>query len=161
MKKIAIAALFLLASTLPASALQEGDKAPDFSLPLVQSQKALKLSDYKGKVVLVNFWATWCPPCRAEIPGFIKVYEKNKKKGFVILGLSVDKEGPSTVAPFLKKNKVSYPVAMADSKSMDAYGGIRAIPTSFLLDKKGRIAKSVVGEFAEADLQKAIEPLLK
>lgn len=160
MKKALLTALFALGFAAPAFALGAGDKAPDFQLPSVREKtKAVKLSDYKGKVVLVNFWATWCPPCRGEIPGFEKVYQKYAKQGFVILGLSVD-DSAAPVKQFLKDNKMSYPVALSDRKVPRSYGGIRAIPSSFLIDKKGIVKKTVVGGIEEKDLEALVKPLL-
>lgn len=159
MKK-ALLALSLLALTQPAFALSEGDRAPGFSLPKVNGG-TMKLSDYKGKVVLVNFWATWCPPCRREIPDFTRVYKKYSKQGFVILGLSVDQEGASPVKSAIKEMSINYPVAMANQETVDAYGGIRAIPTSFLVDKNGKLTQKVVGGIDEKRLEAMLQPLLK
>ncbi len=133
----------------PAQAAQEV-KAPDFALKDMGG-KAVKLSDYKGKVVLVNFWATWCPPCKAEMPDLVKVYELYKKKGFVVLGISLDDEPTKAVPEFLtdfRKDtgvKVTYPILVGDEHIADSYGGIRGIPTTFLIDRKGIVRKKYVG----------------
>lgn len=159
MKK-ALVALSLCALSQPALALSEGDLAPNFSVPKVNGG-TLKLSDYRGKVVLVNFWATWCPPCRKEIPDFTRVYKKYSKQGFVILGLSVDQEGVNPVKTMIKDLAINYPVGMADQKTLEAYGGIRAIPSSFLVDKKGKLTQKVVGGIEEKRLEAMLQPLLK
>lgn len=120
----------------------------------------LSLSALKGKVVLLDFWATWCPPCRAEIPHFVELYSAYKGKGLEVVGLSVDQGGPAGVTQFIKENSVSYPVAMADIPLTQAYGGIRGIPTTFLLDKNGHIAKKYVGYQDKAVFEREIQGLL-
>ena len=122
--------------------------------------KQVRLNALRGKVVLLDFWATWCPPCRAEIPHFNKLYRKYRSQGFEIIGVSLDKGGPEVVRPFAKENKMRYPLVMGDTKITQDYGGIRGIPTTFLIDKKGRIAYKYVG-FTEAwKFERAISALL-
>lgn len=141
-------------------------QAPDFSLPRTGDGKAVKLSDYSGKVRIVNFWATWCPPCREEIPHFISMYKDLKGKGVEIIGISLDQKGDSVVAPFVKENKMNYPVVIGDQGVVSAYGGIRGIPTTFIVDRKGNIVKKFVGlpgsteEELKDAFMKEIQPLL-
>ncbi|MGB9774129.1 MAG: peroxiredoxin family protein [Bacteroidota bacterium] len=137
----------------------EGQPAPDFVLPHTQNRK-IKLSDYRGKVVIVDFWATWCPPCRAEIPGFIDLYSKYKDKGFVMLGISLDEGGLSDVVPFVKQYKMNYPVLIGNSQVVAAYGGIRGIPTTFIIDKKGMIRARFEGYRPKATFENLITKLL-
>lgn len=119
----------------------------------------LQLSSLKGKVVLIDFWATWCPPCRMEIPHFKELYAAYKEKGLEMIGLSVE-EDTGVVKNFVQSNGVSYPVALADAKLQQAYGGIRGLPTTFLVDKKGRIAKQFFGYNDKAVFEKEIQKLL-
>ncbi len=137
-----------------------GKAAPDWALKNVDG-KTVKLSDYKGKVVILDFWATWCPPCRAEIPSFVELYKKYSQDGLVVVGVSVDEEGPSVVKPFIKRNKIEYPIVMADGKIEQAYGGVEAIPTTFIINREGKIVNKHVGLTSKEEFEKEIKPLLK
>ena len=147
-----------LAPETPGS-FSEGQPAPDFVLPDTQNRK-IRLSDYKGKVVIIDFWATWCPPCRAEIPGFIDLYSKYKDKGFVMLGISLDEGGLSDVVPFMKQYKMNYSVLIGNPQVVAAYGGIRGIPTTFIVDKKGMIRARFEGYRPKATFENLITKLL-
>ena len=114
----------------------------------------------RGKVVLLNFWATWCPPCRVEMPGFQDVYDEHREDGFVVLGVSTDRAGRAPVLAFLREQGITYPVAMANGEIVSAYGGARVLPTSFLIDRDGRIRNEVRGYFAEVALRQAVRRLL-
>jgi thiol-disulfide isomerase/thioredoxin len=109
----------------------------------------LTLKKYRGKIILVNFWATWCPPCRAEIPRLEKFYKSHRKEGFQIIGLSVNNQGPKYVAHFIKTFKggiITYPIGMADEHIDKEYGNIYEIPQSFIVNKKGYIVAHIKGE---------------
>lgn len=134
-------------------------QAPSFQVRTLEGE-TLTTSSLRGKVVLVNFWATWCPPCRFEMPGFQRVYEARRSEGFVVLGLSTDQSGAATVAEFLYERAVTYPVAMATEELIRDFGGARALPTSYLLDRSGRIRYRVEGIFAEPALRAAVSRLL-
>jgi cytochrome c biogenesis protein CcmG/thiol:disulfide interchange protein DsbE len=155
----ALLTLMLLVSACSGQPTMEGKQAPAFSLKGADG-KSLDLKGLAGKVVVVNFWATWCPPCRAEIPGMQEVYEKYKTKGLEIVGVSLDRDGWNVVNPFLQKTKMTYPVVMGDAAIAEAYGGISAIPTSFVVDRKGKIVKHHVGYFSKEDFEKAVKALL-
>jgi len=118
--------------------------APDFTLTCTDG-KAIRLSDYRGKVVVLDFWATWCPPCKAEIPDFIKLYSSYKSDGFQMLGISLDEGGLNDVVPFMKDHGMNYPVALGTEEVVSAYGGIRGIPTTFVIDKKGYVRAAFEG----------------
>ncbi len=139
---------------------EKRQKAPNFSLQ-TQNGKVVELSKLKGKVVLVNFWATWCPPCRAEIPDFIKVYSTYKSKGFEIVGIALDEEGWSKVIPFIEKAKMNYPIVLGTAEVVQLYGGIEAIPTTFIVDKNGYIAGRQVGLLSKELLEQKLKSLLK
>jgi peroxiredoxin len=113
--------------------------APDFSLKDAAG-KPVKLSDFRGKVVLLNFWATWCEPCRLEIPWFIDLQQVYKDHAFVVLGVSMDDDGWDSVKPFLLANKLNYRVVIGTEEVSAKYGGIESLPTTFIIDREGRIA---------------------
>jgi len=108
----------------------------------------------------VNFWATWCPPCRLEIPGFQAVYEQYKDRGFTVVGLATDVVGPRAVHSFVEDNRITYPVAMASDQLRLLYGGVDALPQSFLLDRNGVLRQVVHGVFSEGTLMRAVDHLL-
>ena len=119
-------------------------QAPDFALKDADG-KVVHLSDYRGKVVLLDFWATWCGPCRIEIPWFMDLERKNKDRGFAVLGVSMDDEGWEVVKPFLAELGVNYRVMMGSDSTAQAYGGVDSLPTTFLIDRDGKIAAVHIG----------------
>jgi thiol-disulfide isomerase/thioredoxin len=122
--------------------------------------KAVHSTDFKGKVVILDFWATWCPPCRAEIPGLIELQKKYAAQGLAVVGVSVDEAGLKTVKAFSDKNGINYPVVLTDNKIVDAYGGIDGLPTTFIIDRNGHIVKQHLGFTAQAEFEEEITPLL-
>ena len=149
-------ALVLLTSAISAA---EGKAAPDFALKDLGG-KDISLDDYKGKVVFLNFWATWCPPCRQEIPGFIEAYEKYKGDGLVILGVAVsDRE--NSVKSYVEKSKMTYPVAMGDTKIVKDYDPGNAIPTTIVIDRDGNIFHKHVGFMDQSQVEKIFMDLSK
>lgn len=136
------------------------DKAPEFSLKSVDG-KTVKLSDYKGKVVIIDFWATWCPPCRKGIPDLISIQNEFKDK-VVIIGISLDREKTIKDVPgFVKNNGINYPVVYGDDKVVIDYGGIQSIPTSFVVDKNGTVVDMHVGLVSKETYINKIKELLK
>jgi peroxiredoxin len=124
--------------------LEVGRPAPDFTLPGLDG-KMVSLSDYRGKVVLVNIWATWCPPCIAEMPSMEKLYQQLKGDPFEILAVSLDTPGAGAVAPFMKKHNLSFP-ALIDSQGITkiAYRAT-GVPESFIVNQQGVLAKIIIG----------------
>ncbi|NQV30512.1 MAG: TlpA family protein disulfide reductase [Candidatus Marinimicrobia bacterium] len=121
----------------------EAQEAPNFTLTDLNGEK-VSLSDFKGKVIIVDFWATWCGPCKMEIPSFIQLQEKYQDD-VVILGISLDQGGPKTVVPFAKKMNINYPIVYGDGSVVQAYGGVRGIPTTFVIDRDFNIQRKYVG----------------
>ena len=138
----------------------EGTMAPDFSLPAARGEGTVSLSQYKGNVVLVNFWATWCPPCREEIPAFIQVRDSLHDQGFEIIGVALDEGGAKVVLPFAQEFAISYPLAIGDQAVTQRYGGIRGIPASFLVDREGKIVQKYVGAIDAQTLENAVRAVL-
>ena len=123
--------------------------------------KTIHSTDFKGKVVVLNFWATWCPPCRAEIPGFIALQKKYATQGLTVIGVSVDQASLKTIKSFTKKNDINYLVVQSDKKIEDAFGGIDALPTTFIIDRSGHIVKQHLGFANESEFEAEIKSLLK
>jgi peroxiredoxin len=121
-----------------------GAQAPDFALKNLEN-KEVTLKSLKGKVILLDFWATWCGPCRMEIPHFKKLYDEYRSQGFEALGIALDKQGAEVVRPFVDREEVNYTVVIGNDAVAAAYGGIRAIPTTFVIDKEGKIYSKYVG----------------
>ena len=136
------------------------EPAPEWTLTDLDGNP-VSSSQFKGKVVVVDFWATWCPPCREEIPGYIALQEKYGKDDLVIVGVSLDRGGPAVVADFAKKFGINYPLVMGDNSIVDAFGGISAIPTTFLIDRDGNIRDRKIGGMKTADYEKRILAVLK
>ena len=121
----------------------------------------VKLTDYKGKVVLLNFWATWCGPCKLEIPEFVEAYERYRDKGFVILGvLSEDDPAPAELRSFMAKFRMTYPVFLEHQELAAANGELWALPTSFLIDRQGSICTRHTGAMTKDMLEQEIKSLL-
>ena len=138
----------------------ERKTAPDFALKDANG-KVVHLSDYRGKVVLLDFWATWCGPCRVEIPWFMDLQRRDKDRGFEVLGVAMDDDGWEAVKPFLAELGVNYRVMIGDDLTAQMYGGVDALPTTFLIDKTGKIAAVHVGLTSRNDFEDGVEQLLR
>ena len=135
-----------------------GAPAPDFTLLSVEDEK-VSLSEFKGKVVLVNFWATWCPPCKKEIPDFMDFQKTYGDRGFEILGISLD-DDKDAVLEYLTSNPMNYFVLFGSPDVAALYGNIRSIPTTFLVDREGIIRATEVGMMPRSYWEQKIEALL-
>ena len=135
-------------------------RAPEFELKDVNG-KLVHLSDYKGKVVLLDFWATWCGPCGIEIPWFVEFQRKYKDRGFEVLGVSMDDDGWKSITPFVAEKNINYRILLGDDKTADLYGSVEALPTTFVVDRDGRVASVHVGLASRKDFEDAIEKLLE
>jgi peroxiredoxin len=136
-----------------------GTEAPEFALPDLDG-KVVKASDLRGKVVILDFWATWCPPCRQEVPHFVALQSKYRDQGLEIVGLSLDKSGASVVKPFAEEYSVNYRMLIANDETASSYGGITGIPTTFVLDKNGKVVKRFMGYTDPEVFEETIKPLL-
>jgi len=139
--------------------------APDVSFKALDGNQ-VSLESYRGKVVLVNFWATWCEPCQIELPWLIEFQKKYADKGFTVLGVAMDDEGASVVSPYVTKQKfdvdgqslaINYPIVLGNDDLGEKFGGVLGLPTSFLITRDGKIASRVVGIVSHDHLEKAIE----
>jgi cytochrome c biogenesis protein CcmG/thiol:disulfide interchange protein DsbE len=149
------------------------DKSIGLAAPTVHFKnldgKDASLGDYNGKVVLVNFWATWCDPCREEIPWLIDMQQKYGAKGFTVLGVAMDEEGKSVVEPFVSKehfevNKqkltMNYPIVIGNDDIAEKFGGLLGYPTSVLISRDGKQVKRITGIISYEEMSHAIESLL-
>lgn len=159
---VVVVLLYQRAAPQAAAALglgRGGEPAPDFTLVTLTGD-SISLDDLRGQVVLVNFWASWCPPCRVEMPGFERVFRERRDDGFVIVGIATDRHAEDQIREFVAEHDITYPIALGTMDVVRAYGGVRALPESFLVDREGRIAHRVVGYFAEPALRSAINRMI-
>jgi peroxiredoxin len=138
---------------------KERHDAPDFTLKDADG-KLVRLSDFRGKVVLLDFWATWCEPCRVEIPWFMDMQRRHRDRGFEVLGVAMDDDGWEAVKPFVSELGVNYRIMIGNDMTARAYGGVDALPTTFLIDRNGRIAAVHVGLGKKKDFEDGVEQLL-
>ena len=136
-----------------------GAAAADFRLKDL-SGKELKLSDYKGQVVVLNFWATWCGPCRAEIPSFVKLRQQYRERGLEVIGISLDEVDLEGVAGFASRFGIDYPIVMGTRETVEAYGPMNAIPTTYFIDRQGRTASRHLGTMSFDEIEREVKPLL-
>ena len=124
--------------------IQRGSKVPNFTFPNING-KEVSLADQRGKVVLVNVWATWCPPCRREMPSMQRLYEKFKGKNFDILAVSIDSESREAVEPFMRKMNLTFPALLDPGETIRSLYGITGVPESFIIDQQGILVEKIIG----------------
>jgi len=157
-KNICVLFLFILflfvcaKAEKPASLDRNNPDAPDFTLKDLKGND-ISLSAYKGKVIFLNFWATWCPPCRREIPGFVEAYSEYKDKGMVIIGISLDRKSSGSILEFAQEYRINYPVVMGTAKIVRDYQPGDFIPATIIIDKNGKIRDKHVGYMDKATLK--------
>jgi len=136
-----------------------GVPAPDFELASLDGRK-VKLSDYRGKAVLLNFWATWCSPCKVEMPWFVDLQKKYGNDGLVILGVAMDDSDNSKIAEFASEMGVNYPILLGTDKVSDQYGNVQFLPTTFYIDREGRIVGKGTGLLGRGEIEENIQKAL-
>lgn len=163
MKRVVVlaAVVFIFASILHfTSAGAAGPvAAPDFALKDLDG-KPVRLSDYRGKAVVINFWATWCPPCRHEIPWFIELQKQYGPHGLQIIGVSMDESGPAAVKKFADAMGINYKVVMGDGAVAHSFGSVRVLPTTVYVDRSGKIVSTVPGLISKQEIEGIIQRLL-
>jgi cytochrome c biogenesis protein CcmG/thiol:disulfide interchange protein DsbE len=147
-------------SAPPVKPVADRKPAPEFALKDADG-KIVRLEEYKGKVVLLDFFATWCGPCKIEIPWFMEMERANKDKGFSVLGVSMDDEGWEVVKPFLADLGVNYRVVIGNDATAQIYGGVDSLPTTFLIDRNGKIAAIHIGLASKKVFEDGIQQLLQ
>ena len=140
------------------SEVASSNKAPDFTLSDMRGNE-VSLSDFKGNIVIINFWATWCGPCRFEIPDLIDLQEKYNGD-LVVLGVSLDYDGPSVVPQFAERLGISYPVLYGNGQVAHRYGGVTGIPTTFVIDRGLNVYKRYIGYRPQTVFEKDIQDLI-
>jgi thiol-disulfide isomerase/thioredoxin len=168
MMKAAVAAVMLLAVVSVRGEQAVGTAAPAFSLKDLKGAD-VTMAQQRGKVVLVNFWATWCGPCKAEMPILVKLQKVHGPAGLVVLGISMDEEGASVINPWLKKTKfvvdgkespMNFPLLIGTPQVGTAFGEIEALPATFIIDRQGKIVQRIDGPIEFKDVDKTVKPLL-
>lgn len=132
--------------------------APDFTLKDSEG-KPFTLSDHRGQIIVLNIWATWCGPCRKEIPDFIKIQKELRDKGVLFVGVSIDRKGWKVVRPFIKKFGINYPIMVDNGTVFRKYGPFRAIPVTFIITRKGKIAYGGAGMVKSKSLKRVLEKM--
>ncbi len=161
-KSIVISFVILLLVGLEGlGAEADATKVPDFDFPSVPDNVTVDIRDFRGKVVLINFWATWCGPCIKEIPSLAGLQDEFATQGFSVIGVSVDMGGASIVDKMMKRAGVNYPVVIGDRKLSMKFGGVFGVPTSFLVGRSGNVIKKYTGFVGHDIFSKDIKEALK
>ena len=160
LRLVALVALSLAPMALVEASPVKPSPAPSWSLKDVDG-KVVTWAQFKGKVVVIDFWATWCPPCRTEIPGYIALQKKYGADGLVIVGISVDTDGPDVVKKYMKEIGINYPIVMADDAVQEAFAPIQGYPTTFIIDRDGRIRNKKLGREPTAEFEKELLSILR
>jgi peroxiredoxin len=156
-----IALLLTVSSAWAISIKKEGERkrAPDFELKDSEG-RIVRLSDYAGKVVLLDFWATWCAPCKSSIPWFIELATKYEADGFAVIGISMDQDGWDAVKPFMAEMRITYPILMGNKRVAYLYGDVDSLPLAFFVDRTQRVAAIHLGAANRKEFEKTIKLLL-
>jgi len=136
-----------------------GKAAPAFELPDLKGAK-VHAADFKNKVLLVNFWATWCAPCIVEIPWFVEFQNKYGPQGLQVIGISLDETGTKDVKPFVEKHHMTYPILLGNDKTAEQFGGILGLPTTFIVDRDGKYYAMHRGLVQRGDVEEELQTLL-
>lgn len=156
---LALLAIVWIAGCGAGSPPQPAGELPEILLKDL-SGREVSLSSYRGKVLLVDFWATWCAPCEEAIPHLMKLHERYRDQGMTVLGIALDVGGAKVVAPYVEERKMNYPILLGDERTAGAFGGIPGVPTSFIIDRSGRIVRRYVGLVDQDDYADLIQTLL-
>jgi thiol-disulfide isomerase/thioredoxin len=157
LRSIVLGALLI---TLPVMAAGQGNQAPALVLKDLRG-RSLRLSDYQGKVVLLNFWATWCPPCRAEMPDLIKMQREYGRKGLQVIGITYPPEESREVRQFIRKLGVNYPVALGSKETRTLFDQSETLPLTVVIDRQGIVRELIEGILLPVEFEQKIKPLLK
>jgi thiol-disulfide isomerase/thioredoxin len=155
---IIVTALFMLATATRGQNAQQ--KSPPLTLKNIQG-RAFRLSDYKGKIVLLNFWATWCPPCRAEMPELIKMQREYNARGLQVIGITYPPERLAEVRRFIRQLKVNYPIALGTKETKALFDESETLPVTIVIDREGNIRERIEGILLPEEFEQKIKPLLR
>ena len=158
MRRMIWVAGLLLASTVAHA--QEAQKAPPLALKDIRG-RTVRLSDYKGRVVLLNFWATWCPPCRAEMPDLVKMQREYAKQGLQVVGVTYPPETVSRVRRFARRLGVNYPIALGTKETKSLFARTDTLPVTVVIDRDGNIRDTIEGIMLPEEFEQKVKPLLK
>ncbi len=137
-----------------------GKEAPDFQLKDINTGKTIRLSDYRGKAVVLNFWATWCPPCKVEIPWFVDLQKQYGPDGLAVVSVAVDDSGEKQIADFANQMGINYPVLVGNEEVENAYGGVDGLPTTFYIGRDGKIVERVEGLRSHYEIESNVKAAL-
>jgi peroxiredoxin len=137
----------------------KGKEAPEFALESLQGN-TIHLSDYRGKAVLLNFWATWCQPCKIEMPWFEELQKQYGPQGLQVVGIAMDDAGKDDIAKFAKQMGVNYPIVLGKESVGDAYGGVQFLPSTFFIDRDGKIVDRIFGLKSRSEIEDDVKQAL-
>lgn len=141
--------------------LEKKNPQSDFDFDLLDlNGKIVRLEDFRGKVLIINFWATWCPPCEEEIPKLNQLQKRYKNQGLVVIGIALDKDSLNLVEPFVRKKRIGYPILRGNEQVLSAVKDFSGVPTTLIVDQKGNIKKKYDGSFDKDELEKSLKELL-
>jgi len=146
-------------ATASANAQLQAGPAPDFTLQSLDGQ-TMRLSDFRGKAVLLNFWATWCAPCKIEMPWFVELQKQYAAQGLQIIGVAMDDASTKDIADFAKEMGVNYPVLLGKEAVGDAYGGVQFLPENFYIDRNGKIVSRAFGLKGRGEIEDEIKKII-